>query len=105
MALIRRLPKVGFRSRRPIVYQLVKLSDLSRFEKGTLVDAKALKEAGVIHSVFKPFKVLGDGEIKIALTVKATAFSKTAVEKIEKAGGKTEILERDELKAFKAENK
>jgi len=104
MSLIRRLPKVGFRSHRPVVYQLVKLADLSRFKKGSLVDAKALKEEGLIHNLFKPFKVLGNGEIKTALTVKATAFSKSAVEKIEKAGGKTEILEKDALKVMKTEN-
>jgi large subunit ribosomal protein L15 len=98
MPLIRRLPKVGFRSHRPIVYQVVKISDLARFKKGDIVDAKVLREVGLIHNMYKSFKILGDGELKVALTVKATAFSKSAVEKIEKAGGKTEIFDKNELK-------
>jgi len=98
MALIRRLPKVGFHSHRPIYYQVVKVSDLARFEKGTVVDAKILKEAGIIKNLFKPFKVLGNGDLKIGLTVKATAFSKSAEEKIKQAGGKTETFDLRELK-------
>lgn len=98
MALIRRLPKVGFRSHRPVVYQLVKISDLVRFKKGDVVDPKMLREAKLIHNMYKPVKILGNGDVKDALTVKATAFSKTAVEKIEKAGGKTEVLNKIELK-------
>jgi large subunit ribosomal protein L15 len=94
MPLIRRLPKVGFHSHRPLVYQLVKISDLARFKKGDAIDAKVLRKAGLIHNIYKPFKILGNGELKTALTVKATAFSKSAAEKIEKAGGKTEILDR-----------
>lgn len=105
MPLIRRLPKVGFRSHRPIVYQLVKVSDLSRFEKGDVVDAQRLKDAGLIHNLFKPFKVLGTGDLKKALTVKATAFSKSAVEKITQAGGTIEIFDKSGLKALAAEKK
>jgi len=85
MSLIRRLPKVGFRSHRPIVYQLVQVSDLNRFKKSDIVDAKVLRQAGLIHNVYKPFKILGNGEIKVALEVQATSFSKTAKEKIEQA--------------------
>ena len=98
MPLIRRLPKVGFRSHRPIVYEVVKVSDLSRFKKGAVVDAKVLKQEGLIHNIYKPFKILGNGELKVALTVKATAFSKSATEKIEQAGGKIEIFDTSELK-------
>lgn len=105
MPLIRRLPKVGFHSHRPIVYQPVKIADLSRFGKGTLVDGQVLKDAGLIHNVFKPFKILGTGDLKIALTVKATAFSKSAAEKITKAGGKTEKFDASEFKAQMAEKK
>ena len=105
MPLIRRLPKVGFRSHRPIVYQLVKIADLARFSKDAVVDGKALKDAGLIHNVFKPFKILGTGDIKTALTVKATAFSKSAMEKITKAGGKTEIFDASQYKAQMAETK
>ncbi len=98
MALIRRLPKVGFRSHRPIVYQLVQIADLNRFKKSEVVDAKVLREAGLIHNVYKPFKILGNGDMKVALDVQATSFSKTAKEKIEQAGGKTSIFDRRTLK-------
>ncbi|MEW5895290.1 MAG: 50S ribosomal protein L15 [Candidatus Omnitrophota bacterium] len=103
MPIIRRLPKVGFNSHRPILYQIIKLSDLSKFKKGDVVDAKVLKDAGLIHNVYKPFKILGEGELEVALTVKATAFSKSAVEKIEKAGGKTEIFDKSAFKNETAE--
>lgn len=98
MALIRRLPKVGFRSHRPVIYQLVKISDLARFQNGAVVDAKVLREAGLIHNIYKPFKILGNGELKVSLTVKATAFSKSAAQKIIDAGGATEIFDKAELK-------
>lgn len=101
MPLIRRLPKVGFRSHRPIIYQLVKVSDLDRFKKGSVVDANVLREAGLIHNIYKPFKILGNGELKTAMTVKATAFSKSAAEKIEQAGGKVELFNKAELKKEK----
>ena len=88
--LIRRLPKVGFRSHRPILNQVVHVKDLSRFAKGDVVSAETLKEKGLISSLNKPFKILADGDIKIALTVQAKSVSKAAREKIEKAGGKIE---------------
>ena len=88
MPLIRRLPKIGFRSRNPIVYQLIKLDDLSKIKSDKVLDAQALKDKGLIKNIFKPFKVLGDGEIKNAITVEAYSFSKSAEEKITKAGGK-----------------
>ncbi len=103
MALIRRLPKFGFRSHRPVVYQWVKVGDLNRFKKNEIVDAKALREAGLIHNIYKPFKILGNGELKVALEVKATSFSKTAKEKIEQAGGKTAIFDKTTLKKQLAE--
>ncbi|MCR4336573.1 MAG: 50S ribosomal protein L15 [Candidatus Omnitrophica bacterium] len=90
--LIRKLPKVGFRSHRPILYQVINLDDLNRFREGTVVDASKLKKEGLIKNVFKPFKVLGGGELKKSLTVHAYRFSKSASEKIEKAGGKTETV-------------
>jgi large subunit ribosomal protein L15 len=98
MPLIRRIPKVGFRSHRPIVYQTVKIGDLARFKKGDVVDVKVLREVGLISSIYKPVKILANGELEKSLTVKATAFSKSAIEKIEKAGGKTEIFDKSELK-------
>ncbi len=98
MALIRRLPKVGFRSHRPVVYQLVTLADLARFKKGTVVDAKLLRLENLIHNPYKAYKILGNGEIKVALTVKATSFSKAAKEKIEGAGGTAEVFDISSLK-------
>lgn len=92
MPLIRRLPKVGFRSKRPILNQVVDLSDLNKFEKGAVVNLESLKEKGLIKSINKPFKILGNGDITVAVSVQAKSVSKTAQEKIIKAGGKVELL-------------
>lgn len=88
MSLLRRLPKVGFRSKRPVIYQLVNLKDLTRFKEGAVIDADFLKSHGLVKSTNRPIKVLGEGEIKKPLTVQANRFSKSAEEKIVKAGGK-----------------
>jgi len=96
--LIRRLPKVGFRSKRPIVYKLVKLADLVKIKDNAVVDAKFLLDHGLIKNAFKPYKILGDGEVKKAFTVQAYSFSKTAEEKIKGAGGKVEIIDTEALK-------
>lgn len=101
MPLIRRLPKVGFRSKRPLVYQLIKLEQLSRFKSGDIVDAKILEEKGLIRSIYKPFKILGNGNIENALTVQAYSFSKSAADKIVKAGGKVERIDKAKLKENK----
>jgi len=90
--LIRRLPKVGFRNPNPIVNQVVKLDDLNIFDKGAIVNVESLKAQGLIKSVNKPFKVLGDGDLKKALTIQTKSISKTAAEKVVKAGGKVEII-------------
>lgn len=97
MALIRRLPKVGFRSKRPILNQVVNLERLTKFKSGTVITAKLLKEKGLISSLNKPFKILGDGDIKNALTIQAPYVSKTAHDKIVKAGGTIEIIEKKPL--------
>ena len=91
MRLIRRLPKVGFNSHRPILNQVVNVEDLNRFDKGTLVNADSLKVKGLIKSLNKPIKILGQGELKHSLTVQIESISKSAREKIEKAGGKVEV--------------
>jgi len=103
--LIRRLPKIGFRSKRPTLYQVVKLEKLAQFKDGSIVDGNALKEKRIIKSLFRPYKVLGNGEIKKALTVKAYSFSKSAAEKIEKAGGRVETVDRSTFKSAEATNK
>jgi len=92
MPLIRRLPKVGFRSHRPILNQVVPIERLNKFEDGTVINAEFLKEQGLIKSLNKPFKILGDGEIKKSLVIQAKSISKTAQDKIIKAGGKIEAI-------------
>ena len=90
MPLIRRLPKVGFRSHRPILNQVVRLEKLNQFEDGTVINMEFLKAQGLIKSLNKPFKILGDGEIKKSFVIQAKSISKTAEDKIVKAGGKIE---------------
>ena len=92
MPLIRRLPKVGFRSKRPILNQIVPLIRLNKFDNGTIINAEFLKTQGLIKSLNKPFKILGDGEIKKSLVIQATSISKTAQDKVIKAGGKIEVI-------------
>jgi large subunit ribosomal protein L15 len=90
--LVRRIPKRGFRHTRKNVYQLVNLKRLSRFPKGSVIEPKFLEENAIIDSAKAFIKVLGDGELKSALTVRAHKFSKSAIEKIEKSGGKIEVI-------------
>jgi large subunit ribosomal protein L15 len=68
----------------------VNLRDLAGFETGSIVDAEALVQAGLVRSARTPVKVLGDGEIQAALTLRAAAFSTQAKAKIEAAGGTAE---------------
>jgi large subunit ribosomal protein L15 len=93
MPLQRRMPKRGFHNKFRIENSIVNLSDLTRvFKADEVVDAAALIERGLLKAGSSPVKVLGNGELGIALTVKADKFSKTAVEKIEAAGGSVEVL-------------
>jgi large subunit ribosomal protein L15 len=92
MPLQRRLPKRGFTNIFRTEYTLVKVGDLARFEAGTVVDLEKLKESGLIRNLKMPVKVLSDGELSVALTVKAHKFSKAAQEKITAAGGTVETL-------------
>ena len=93
MPLIRRIPKLGFRSKAPLLHQTVNLDDLNRkFDKGSTVTAELLKSKGLIKSSNFSFKILGDGEIKKPLTVQAQYISKNAQDKIVKAGGKVELI-------------
>ena len=92
MPLQRRLPKRGFTSLDKKVYTLVNLRDLELFEAGSVIDVEALALAGLVNKVVDGVKILGDGELTRALTVKAHKFSKSAQEKIEAAGGKVEVL-------------
>lgn len=93
LPLFRRLSKRGFNNYEfRIVYSTVNVSDLNRFEDGTVVDTTLLKEVGLIKKELDGVKVLGNGELTKKLTVKANAFTKSAQEKIETIGGKTEVI-------------
>ena len=89
--LYRKLPKRGFTNHFAKKYAIVNVSDLNRFEDGAVVDAQALLAARIIRDVQDGVKVLGNGEITKKVTVKAAVFSATAKEKIEAAGGTTEV--------------
>ena len=89
--LYRKLPKRGFTNHFAKKYAIVNVSDLNRFENGAVVDAEALLAARIIRDVLDGVKVLGNGEITKKVTVKAAVFSATAKEKIEAAGGTTEV--------------
>ncbi|HID94531.1 MAG TPA: 50S ribosomal protein L15 [Candidatus Latescibacteria bacterium] len=88
----RRLPKRGFTNIFRKQYQVVNLDDLSRKEIKGEVTPELLKQLGLIKRAKLPVKILGDGEIKNSIVVKAHAFSRSAAEKIERAGGKAEVI-------------
>ena len=90
--LFRRLPKRGFTNFNKLEYAIVNLDQLNTFEAGTVVCPKALKEAGLIKKELDGVKVLGNGTLEKAITVKAHKFSKSALAAIEAAGGKTEVI-------------
>lgn len=92
MPLARRIPKRGFHNifAKPLVS--LNVSALEKFEDGAVVDAEALIAAGVISKCENGVKILGNGAITKKLTVKASAFSESAKEKIEAAGGKAEVV-------------
>jgi large subunit ribosomal protein L15 len=88
----RRLPKRGFNNIFATVYANVKVADLERFEDGTVVTTQTLIDAGIIKKPLDGVKVLGNGELTKKLTVQVAAFSAAAKEKIEKVGGKAEVI-------------
>lgn len=93
MPLARRIPKRGFNNLFSKEYAIVNVSDLNKFVDGTVVDAELLKASGLVKKFYDGVKVLGNGELTSKnLTVKAVKFTKTAQEKIEKAGGKVEVM-------------
>ncbi len=92
MPLARRVPKRGFNNIFATEYATVNVSALEVFTEGTVVDADLLKAAGICKKPCDGIKILGNGELSKALTVKAAAFTATAKEKIEKAGGKVEVI-------------
>ena len=92
MPLQRRLPKRGFNPLSRKEYALVNLRDLELFEAGSVVDIEALGKAGLVGQLKDGIKILGDGDLSKALTVKAHKFSQSAQEKIVAAGGTVEVL-------------
>ncbi|MBR0126924.1 MAG: 50S ribosomal protein L15 [Firmicutes bacterium] len=92
MPLYRRIPKRGFTNIWGKEYAVLNVSDLNRFEAGVTVTPEAIKEAGLVKQVKDGIKILGNGDLEKNLTVQAHKFSKTAIEKIESAGGKAEVI-------------
>jgi large subunit ribosomal protein L15 len=92
MPIHRRLPKRGFTNVFKKVMNVVNIGDLAVFETGAVIDHAALLRVGVVKGRCDGIKLLGDGEIKTALTVKINAVSRGAKEKIEAAGGTVEVI-------------
>ena len=92
MPLYRRLPKRGFHNKWAKEYAIVNVEELNVFAAGTEVTQALLEEKGIVKQVKDGVKILGEGTLNVALTIKAEKFSKTAVEKIEAAGGKVEVI-------------
>jgi large subunit ribosomal protein L15 len=103
MPLIRRLPKRGFNNaafhKR---YAIVNVSDLNAFEAGTVVNEQLLRESNLVRGHFAGIKILGEGELKNSLQVKADKVSTTAREKIEKAGGTVTLREAQKIEKSEA---
>ena len=93
LPLYRKLPKRGFNNARfGKKYAVINVQSLNKFNDGEVVDSAALLAMGIINNVFDGVKVLAEGDITKKLTVKASVFSASAKEKIEAAGGKTEVV-------------
>jgi large subunit ribosomal protein L15 len=90
--LFKRLPKRGFTNVNRKEYAVVNLGDIDKaFEANMVVDLAALKNAGLVKKEYEGVKVLGNGEVTKALTIKAAKFSQTAMDKVSKAGGTVEV--------------
>jgi large subunit ribosomal protein L15 len=93
MPLVRRIPKRGFNNRWAETVAIVNLATLEKhFQGGDEVTAESLRQKGLLRGAFDLLKVLGDGELSKGLKVSAHRFSRSAAEKIEKAGGQTIVL-------------
>lgn len=92
MPLHRRLPKRGFHNIFKKHYAVVNLSDLDKFKPEEKITPAVLCECGLVRNLRDGLKVLGDGELKAPLQISAHHFSKSALEKIQKAGGKAEVI-------------
>jgi large subunit ribosomal protein L15 len=94
MPLVRRLPKRGFRPLDRLPYQVVNVKDLGRFAAGSELDPAALATAGLVPRADRPVKILGEGELSVALRVRVDAASAEARRKLEAAGGSVEVAPR-----------
>lgn len=92
LPLFRRLPKRGFKNINHVKYATINVGDLDSFKENTVVSAALLIEKGLIKKEFDGLKILGGGKLSKPLTVQANAFSASAKEAIEAAGGKIEVL-------------
>ncbi|MBQ3452391.1 MAG: 50S ribosomal protein L15 [Selenomonadaceae bacterium] len=92
MPIYRRLPKRGFKNIWRKEYAEVNVGTLENFEAESTVDAVALVEAGILKNVLDGVRILGDGELTKKLNVKAQGFTKSAIKKIEAAGGTIEVI-------------
>ncbi len=92
MPLHRRIPKRGFHQPFPREFAILNVEMLNAFAAGEVVSPESLAARGLLRAGRKPIKILGDGNLKAALTVRAHAFSQSAEEKITRAGGKVERL-------------
>ncbi len=91
-SLARRTPKRGFNNIFAKKYATVNVSDLEKFNDGITVDEELLRASGLVNGRYDAVKILGNGSLTKKITVKADAFTKAAAEKIEKAGGKAEVI-------------
>ena len=93
LPLYRRIPKRGFKNALfKKVYAVVNLTDLNRFDNGTTVTPTLLKEVGIVKKELSGVKILGDGKLEKKLTIQASKFSKSALEKIKESGSKAEVI-------------
>lgn len=93
LPLYRRIPKRGFSNAEfKIRYAVINLSDLNKFEDGAVITPELLKEMGLVKNQLCGIKVLGNGALEKKITVKASKFSTSAKEQIEKLGGKAEVI-------------
>ena len=91
--LAKRLPKKrGFKSLNPTDYQIISLDQLNKLKAGSVVDAEALHQTGLIKKLDQPVKLLANGELKTKLTVKIEAASQAAAQAVTQAGGKLELI-------------
>ena len=95
MPLIRRIPKRGFTNKFKRMFQVVNINALNGFDANAVIGPKELTAKNLIKNEAQSVKILGDGELTRPLTVKANSFSKSAIEKIKKAGGIAEILKQE----------